>query len=454
MVDTASLRLAFGRIGLNPQTQEALVLQGLVTINDLSMFRSEDMIHLCKAVRSDAKGRRFPVGEEIMIPYVHQQKLEAMVYWAKEQMKLGITLSANDFTARVANQIRTKMMTDADEKLSRGSTAPTLPEKFLKATQWTIFREAFTTYLGNTKGANNVELSYLIRPPGAPVAGIAYADERERAIAITPHSGDAHQRDAIRLWDILKPLVLEGPAWHYIVAHDKRKNGPAAWDNIIAHFDGDASMTRFKASAYASLQKAAYTGKSKHFTFEQYVTLHQKAHAELARLEEAIPENKKVRDFLEGITCPRLEQAKLYVLGSPTHLMDFTATANYISQVSDTVNQYQGPGRQISSATTDGGRGGGRGRGRGRGRGGGRGGGGRGGGRGAKGGSSNYLPYKEWMALSEEEKNKRREKRDATTKRDVSKVASEAEDAEDNSPISDDAGLQFGRKGKKKKDTP
>ena len=212
-------------------------------------------------------------------------------------------------------------------------------------------------------------------------------------------------------------------------------------------------MERFKGAANGSLGNAAYWGKNKHFTFENYVTLNQKAHSELARLLEPVPENKKVRDFLEGISDSKLEQAKLYVLGSPAHLSDFTLTANYISQVADTVSQYQGPGRQVSALEkTDrprggtrqqgGGRGGGRGRVR-----------GRGSGRGS-GGSTNDVPFSEWKKLSEEEQQKIREKREVKTARSESKRAdSEAaqEDEADESEIADNAGLQFGRKGKKSK---
>jgi hypothetical protein len=52
-------------------------------------------------------------------------------------------------------------------------------------------------------------------------------------------------------------------------------------------------MIKFKGVADASLECVTYTGNSKHFTFEAYVTLHQKGHAELDRLEEPVNENKK-----------------------------------------------------------------------------------------------------------------------------------------------------------------
>ncbi len=54
MVDTDALCTAFGRTGLNGEMQDALVRQGLNSILDLCLFKSEDMIHLCKAVRHES----------------------------------------------------------------------------------------------------------------------------------------------------------------------------------------------------------------------------------------------------------------------------------------------------------------------------------------------------------------------------------------------------------------
>jgi hypothetical protein len=98
-------------------------------------------------------------------------------------------------------------------------------------------------------------------------------------------------------------------------------------------------MTKLKkAIVYTSLECATYIGKSN--TFESYITLHQKAHAELNRLNEPIADNKKVKDFLAGIHCVQLHYVKLFVVRSQINRNSFTRTSNYLTQVANIVPNY------------------------------------------------------------------------------------------------------------------
>jgi hypothetical protein len=47
------------------------------------------------------------------------------------------------------------------------------------------------------------------------------------------------------------------------------------------------------------IQNASYNVRSKNFTFDKYIDIHQKAHNELLALRETISETKKVRYFLQ-----------------------------------------------------------------------------------------------------------------------------------------------------------
>jgi hypothetical protein len=59
---------------------------------------------------------------------------------------------------------------------------------------------------------------------------------------------------------------------------------------------------RNKQECYDAIAKASYQGPKRNFDFNFYVTIHQQAHHDLIRLGELIPENKKVHNFLNGIT--------------------------------------------------------------------------------------------------------------------------------------------------------
>jgi len=134
-------------------------------------------------------------------------------------------------------------------------------------------------------------------------------------------------------------------------------------------------------------------------------------------LNEPIPENKKVRDFLNGITDPHCATIKLNVLSNNTYMNDFHEMVNYVASAIDmTTKNTSTAARQISELNRSNISNGSRGRGRGRRRGGlgGRGRGGRGRSRGRGGGrgrsdssttsSTRSYSAEEWQNLSYSQK--------------------------------------------------
>jgi hypothetical protein len=85
-----------------------------------------------------------------------------------------------------------------------------------------------------------------------------------------------------------------------------------------------------KASAYAKISSAKYSGQKRNLTFDQYVEMHQVAYNTLAELNEAVPETKKVADFLARITDTKLSTAKDLILGDPAKLGNFEACQQYL----------------------------------------------------------------------------------------------------------------------------
>jgi hypothetical protein len=96
--------------------------------------------------------------------------------------------------------------------------------------------------------------------------------------------------------------------------------------------EGRSAVTTRKAKAYALVASASYTGKGK-FSFDQYVGRHQKAHNALLELDEPVPETKKVRDFMDGIRDPKLENALSHILGDRMKLESFEECQQYLKTV-------------------------------------------------------------------------------------------------------------------------
>jgi len=77
---------------------------------------------------------------------------------------------------------------------------------------------------------------------------------------------------------------------------------------------------RSKQQCYEAKLKASYQGARRNFDFSSYVAIHQQAHQDLERLGEPMPENKKVQDFLQGITDSQCSNIKLNVLSNPNFM--------------------------------------------------------------------------------------------------------------------------------------
>jgi hypothetical protein len=129
---------------------------------------------------------------------------------------------------------------------------------------------------------------------------------------------------------------------------------------------------RSKQECYDAIAKVNYQGPRQNFDFTTDVSIHQQAHQDLIRLGEPIPENKKVRDFLQGISDPQCANIKLNVLANNVFMNDFSQAVNYILSAIDlTTKNATTTARQISDLNAGGRQQGGRdtergGRGRGR----------------------------------------------------------------------------------------
>ena len=66
-----------------------------------------------------------------------------------------------------------------------------------------------------------------------------------------------------------------------------------------------------KNKAYASIANATFSGSRCQYKFQDYINAHQTAHNKVLDCDptEAIPESKKVVNFLKGITDPNLISA-------------------------------------------------------------------------------------------------------------------------------------------------
>ncbi len=418
------------RLALSDNAIAALEGFGLDTLESFIDLTDDDIPAMVKELRRTGT----------IIRQSSQNFLSALRYWVMRQTRLQQDFTPDNFTDAMMRYALRRW------QISQEKTPDNLikaPDEFKSTTKWRDFREAFVTFMSHTKGHCDFPLSYVLREQEV-LLDEDQVFETEEALdeAMVPLRGPYFEEDNRAVFDALKSRLLSGPAWTWIQDHDARRDGRAAWKALYDHFEGVGGQIRMKTAAYASIKRAEYKG-AKNFDFDMYKRIHTQAHADLKRYGEPVPEMKKVKDFLDGITEITLQPVK-YTIAGFLHLMNnFSEAANYIGQIVDINKKNDTMIRTVSSSssssrTSDGsvkkngrnnGRGGRGGRGRGR------------GGRGGRGGRSNtqsagrWISYEDWQAMPDHEKEKiRNERSNYAAKRKISGLSTSAsEDPADDS---------------------
>jgi hypothetical protein len=162
-------------------------------------------------------------------------------------------------------------------------------------------------------------LAYVLRDNAVPTAEDMdrdFGDINDTLEATLSHTCPYFRKDSTRVYDILKPLIIEGDCWGFVLPLDRRRDGRAAFLTLKEQAEGPANCERRKTIAYQKL-KTKFTGFSRKFTFDDYIAVYQKAFNELLYLGEPVPETKKVSDFLSNITDNQFKMIKTVVSAMP-----------------------------------------------------------------------------------------------------------------------------------------
>ncbi len=116
--------------------------------------------------------------------------------------------------------------------------------------------------------------------------------------------GKTFSRDNKRVFDILKPFVMEGPSWPFVQPFNRKCNGHTA---LKFQAEVRSAIATQKAKERAMVTSTAiFAGQGK-FNFNQNVCKHQQAHNKLLFLEEPVAETKKVTDLPASICDLKLK---------------------------------------------------------------------------------------------------------------------------------------------------
>lgn len=458
MAAAVNMRNALQRCGFNLATSDFIMEQGYDSPEELLNVSEDDLDLMIKSAS------RHPP-PDVTFPSLPIRKLYVLRFWADERIRTGLPTGPNLFTEQVMGEYSNLMRSDEVEVAARKGQDPTKPDAIKAEKDWFKFWEKFKNYLGRVRGAAKIPLSYIVREHDEVTDGMreeVYENHTKRLIATTILSGEHYRIDNESVWVELKGLVIDGFAWSYIKKFEKSQDGRSAVMALKRQCEGKTSVKTRKNAAYLSIRQSNYRGARKAFTFAQYVAIHQNAHNELEDCGEAMPESKKVSDFIDGITDQSLSAGITCVMSEERYSDSFEATQQFLGTL--VANQAvhnrgkRGDDRNVSSAK----------------------GGKSGGGNKSKKGKSGkklearFYPRDEWEALTQEErakvielKKKKRESKSnggggkrkaasAETNRDDDAVTGEGDNAgsgtnDETSTARDNGGDEFGRGAHKKR---
>jgi predicted RNA-binding protein YlxR (DUF448 family) len=344
--------------GFNAETSRFLIEQGFKSPEDLLLATESELDTVARNVsRSPPRGG----GGNIIMPFIAMKHLKGFRFWADECKRTGFIPDPASFSEEDVLIFTEKCMDYQEQKEAAKAEDPSKPEGLKKLTNWTLWNESFQNYLRQILGAAKIPLVYLARADDDVADGIDpknFASSVEYLIDATIFSGRHFDLDNSRFYRELKSFVVNGEGWSYIKRFERQQDGRKAYLALKSQCEGTASKITRKNKAYASIANASYNGQRRQYKFQDYVNVHQYAHNEILDCDptEAIPETKKVADFLKGITDPKLESAVSVVLGDPKLLEDFQGCQQYLStMVENRATLEKSKERNISGVRSEGG---------------------------------------------------------------------------------------------------
>ena len=305
------------------QTTELITSQGFTSIDDFNGLTQADIGRLVKAFNTNAAATR-PIG------FMAQKKLEALAFWVTNQKMRNIPLDIDNWDADALEGARIESDIAAERKANLQT--PKRPGKIATGLDWYTWTEQFTNYLAAIRGVNDVPLTYVIRkdkPEGWDPVTDASSPE-ETLIYQVALTGAAFEADNRTVFTKIMEVTVGETAYEWIRHFEETKDGRGAMAALRSHCEGKDFTELRITEADRILREASYTNE-RHFSFENYATLLQKAYTTYEQSEQVYPDRAKVKRLIEKINVPNnflISHAKEHV---SDHLAnDWIQAVNYL----------------------------------------------------------------------------------------------------------------------------
>jgi hypothetical protein len=274
-------------------------------------------------------------------------------------MRCGLEANSEDFSRAKAGEAVERMQ--EEKKLVDGMDAmtPKKPEVLKNLSSWAKWWESWDNYIYHFRAEARCLLSYIHQlhmKVTNEIQEVEYEDLDDHLMNNTVLEGQHYSIDNKRYYAEFKSYISDGLGRTFIKHFNVENDGRSAVLALKKQCEGESANMTIKAKAYTKLGLSQFTGHQRsNRTFQHYVQAHQEAHAELELVGEAIPETKKVQDFLANIKDPTLQMGVMHCFGEPEKLKSFESCQQYLSNLATTTRAYKEAGsaaRSVSSAST------------------------------------------------------------------------------------------------------
>jgi hypothetical protein len=178
-------------------------------------------------------------------------------------------------------------------------------------------------------------LRYVIRPNAGVTDEALDADypSLDADLYLTAAlTGPQYQADNEHVMELMTAWLGSTDWWTFLRRFAPTKDGRAAWLALKAQMEGPAAVDARKKKAHLDLNTLFYTGKSKNYTWDDYIRVRQEAHLELELLEAPVNDMRKVDLMFEGVKAEALGPVVLALQANSDYTEDFDAAQQQIKK--------------------------------------------------------------------------------------------------------------------------
>jgi hypothetical protein len=246
-------------LGFDAPTRKLLDGQGIHTIHDLTDLPFPEIDKMTQHL-SRWKPRAADVGDDneptptLKFPYLAVRKFKALCSWADYCILRGDAPNPAQFDERATTRFLNRLMEleEIDRAKEDGDDTKD-PPKLALMTAWPRWVERLTTYLSQHRSVvAGTPLAYNVIRDNDEVAPDNLARNTwdsvdDNLVATSILEGETFSRGNKRVFDILKPFVIEGPGWPFVPPFNRRCDGCAAFKALKSQAEGRSAIATRKA---------------------------------------------------------------------------------------------------------------------------------------------------------------------------------------------------------------